>query len=76
MITVRNLHKTLGTQQVLRGIDLEVRAGETCVVLGRSGCGKSVLLKHFIGLLQPTSGQVFIDGEDIGPLHERQLGAI
>jgi phospholipid/cholesterol/gamma-HCH transport system ATP-binding protein len=76
VITVRNLHKTLGTQQVLRGIDLEVRAGETCVVLGRSGCGKSVLLKHFIGLLQPTSGQVFIDGEDIGPLHERQLGAI
>ncbi len=76
MITVRALHKTLGTQGVLRGIDLEVIKGETCVVMGRSGCGKSVLLKHFIGLLHPTSGQVIVDGEDIAGLPERTLGTV
>ncbi len=76
MISVRDLHKTLGTQEVLRGIDLEIVKGETCVVLGRSGGGKSVLLKHFIGLLQPTSGQVLVDGEDIAGLPERKLGAV
>ena len=76
MISVRNLHKTLGSQQVLRGVNLEIRSGQTCVVLGRSGCGKSVLLKHFIGLLKPSSGQVLVDQEDIGSLHERQLGPI
>jgi phospholipid/cholesterol/gamma-HCH transport system ATP-binding protein len=76
MITVRALHKTLGTQEVLRGIDLEVIKGETCVVMGRSGCGKSVLLKHFIGLLHPTSGQVLVDGEDIAGLPERKLGTV
>jgi phospholipid/cholesterol/gamma-HCH transport system ATP-binding protein len=50
MIVVRGLQKRLGTQHVLRGIDLEVESGATCVVLGRSGGGKSVLLKHLIGL--------------------------
>jgi len=76
MIAVHQLHKTLGQQEVLRGIDLQVVPGETCVIMGRSGCGKSVLLKHFIGLLQPTSGQVLIDGEDIAGLPERKLGAV
>lgn len=76
MIRVRQLHKTLGSQDVLRGIDLEVAKGETCVILGRSGCGKSVLLKHFVGLLQPTSGEVLVDGEDIARLPERELGRI
>ena len=76
MITVKNLHKTLGTQQILRGIDLEIRAGETCVILGRSGGGKSVLLKHFVGLMKPTRGEVWIDQENITDLPERQLGAI
>lgn len=76
MISVRALHKQLGTQTVLRGIDLDVTRGETCVVLGRSGGGKSVLLKHLIGLLQPTSGRVTVDGEDISHLPERKLGAL
>jgi len=70
---VRGLHKTLGTQEVLRGIDLQVMRGETCVVLGRSGCGKSVLLKHLIGLFRPSSGHVLIDGQDIAVLPERKL---
>ncbi len=65
MIQTRGLHKTLGPQEVLRGVDLEVAHGETCVVLGRSGCGKSVLLKHLIGLFRPSSGRVSIDGEEI-----------
>jgi len=67
------LQKQLGPQHVLRGIDLAVRRGETCVVLGRSGCGKSVLLKHLIGLMRPTAGRVWVDGEDITDLPERKL---
>ena len=76
MIKVRDLHKTLGTQSVLRGVDLEVAQGETCVIMGRSGCGKSVLLKHLIGLLKPTRGEVLIEGENIAGLEERKLGLI
>ncbi len=76
MITVRQLTKTLGTQEVLRGVDLEIATGETCVVLGRSGSGKSVLLKHFIGLLKPTSGEVWVEDEEITHLPERQLGGL
>lgn len=76
MIVIRDLHKTLGQQSVLRGIDLEILEGQTCVVLGRSGGGKSVLLKHLIGLMKPTSGSVLVDGEDITSLPERRLGAV
>lgn len=61
---------------MLRGVDLEIHPGETCVILGRSGCGKSVLLKHFVGLLQPTSGEVLVEGESISQLPERKLGPI
>jgi phospholipid/cholesterol/gamma-HCH transport system ATP-binding protein len=76
MISVRNLVKTLGAQEVLRGVDLEIPTGETCVVMGRSGGGKSVLIKHFIGLLKPTSGEVWVDGEEITKLKERKLGSL
>jgi phospholipid/cholesterol/gamma-HCH transport system ATP-binding protein len=76
MISVRKLHKTLGTQEVLRGVDLEVQRGNTCVVLGRSGSGKSVLLKHIIGLFKPTAGEVWVDGEEITHLAERRLGPL
>jgi phospholipid/cholesterol/gamma-HCH transport system ATP-binding protein len=76
MISVRQLTKTLGTQPVLCGVDLEIQTGQTCVVMGRSGCGKSVLLKHLIGLFQPTSGEVWVDGEEITRLPERKLGGI
>jgi len=73
MIEVQDLHKRLGTQEVLRGLNLSIIRGQTCVVLGRSGCGKSVLLKHLIGLMQPTKGSVLIDGENISVLPEKQL---
>lgn len=76
MIDVTDLHKTLGTQKVLSGITLNIARGQTHVILGRSGCGKSVLLKHLVGLLQPDSGKIEIDGEDIANLRERQLGRI
>jgi phospholipid/cholesterol/gamma-HCH transport system ATP-binding protein len=73
MIEVQGLHKRLGAQEVLRGVDLTIERGKTCVVLGRSGCGKSVLLKHLIGLLQPTRGSVTVEGENISVLDERKL---
>jgi phospholipid/cholesterol/gamma-HCH transport system ATP-binding protein len=76
MISALHLRKTLGEQEVLRGVDLEITTGETCVIMGRSGCGKSVLLKHFIGLFKPTSGEVRVEGEDITPLPERKLGTL
>ncbi len=66
----------LANKKVLRGIDLEVQRGETCVVLGRSGGGKSVLLKHIIGLLKPTAGAVLVDGEDIAAMPEQALGPL
>jgi len=76
MISVRNLQKKIGRQEILRGVDLEVRAGETAVIVGRSGGGKSVLLKHIIGLMKPTSGDVLVDEESVINLSERQLAAI
>ena len=76
MIAVRGLQKRLGEQEILRGIDLEVRRGETAVIIGRSGGGKSVLLKHLIGLMLPDRGEIWIDGGNIVGLSERKLAAI
>jgi len=76
MIKVRNLKKTLGVQQVLKGVDLDVVHGETLVVIGRSGGGKSVLLRHLIGLLKPDSGEVCINGKDIVAMSERALAPV
>jgi phospholipid/cholesterol/gamma-HCH transport system ATP-binding protein len=76
MIAVRALAKKIGTQEILRGVDLEVPRGETLAIIGRSGGGKSVLLKHLIGLMHPDAGEVWIDGENITGLSERQLVSI
>ena len=73
MIEVRDLKKSFGTTRVLDGVSLEVRTGESIVIIGRSGGGKSILLKHLIGLLQPESGQVLIDQQPIVGMNERQL---
>ncbi len=73
MIEVRDLQKSFGTQKVLNGVDLKIETGERVVIIGRSGGGKSILLKHLIGLLSAESGAVLIEGEDIGPMNERQL---
>ena len=73
MIEVRNLQKRFDTHPILEGVNLRIERGESVVIIGRSGGGKSVLLKHLIGLLKPDAGQVLIDGEDIVPMDERQL---
>lgn len=73
MIEVRDLKKRFGSQQILDGVSFRIETGESLVIIGRSGGGKSVLLKHIIGLLQPDSGQVLIDDEDITHLNEREL---
>jgi phospholipid/cholesterol/gamma-HCH transport system ATP-binding protein len=76
MIAVRSLAKTIGQQEILRGVDLEVRTGETLVIIGRSGGGKSVLLKHLVGLMEPDAGEIWIQGQNITGINERQLAAI
>jgi len=73
MIEVRDLQKSYGTQKILDGVSLRIETGESVVIIGRSGGGKSVLLKHLVGLLQPDSGEVLIDGENIEPMSEREL---
>src|SRR5437867_1247677 len=76
MIAVRALTKKIGQQEILRGIDLEVATGETLAIIGRSGGGKSVLLKHLVGLMEPDTGEIWIEGKNITGMNERQLGAI
>ena len=73
MIEVRDLKKSFGAHSILDGVSFRIEKGESVVIIGRSGGGKSVLLKHLIGLLQPDAGQVLIDGEDIVPMNEREL---
>ena len=73
MIEARHLEKRFGEQTVLDGMSFRIENGESVAIIGRSGCGKSVLLKHLIGLLKPDAGEVLIDGENIVPMDERQL---
>ncbi len=68
MIAIHDLHKSFGEHKVLTGINLDIPEGSTCVILGGSGSGKTVLMKHMIGLLKPDTGKVMVDGEDIVPL--------
>jgi phospholipid/cholesterol/gamma-HCH transport system ATP-binding protein len=65
VIQIQGLHKWFGTQHVLRGVDLTIEEGETIVIIGRSGCGKSVLLKHMMAILEPDEGDVKIYGKSI-----------
>jgi len=73
VIRVQGLYRRFGEQAVLRGLDLDIATGEIMVVIGRSGGGKSVLLKHLIGLLRPDAGAVLVDGTDITRLRGRDL---
>tara|TARA_R110002049_G_scaffold131675_2_gene290497 strand:+ start:594 stop:1358 length:765 start_codon:yes stop_codon:yes gene_type:complete len=74
-IRLTGVKKSFGSQHVLRGIDLTIRRGETLVLIGPSGEGKSVLLKHIIGLLAPDEGSVTFEGVELGHMKERQLAA-
>ncbi|MFZ4620516.1 MAG: ABC transporter ATP-binding protein [Bacteroidota bacterium] len=73
MITLTNIWKRFGEKQVHKGVNLEVRDNETLVILGRSGGGKSVLLKMIIGLIKPDSGSINVDGKEVGSLTYKQL---
>ncbi|MFN0065569.1 MAG: ABC transporter ATP-binding protein [Chlamydiales bacterium] len=72
-IRIKNLYKSYGTKIVLKGIDLRIETGETLVILGRSGAGKSVLLRQIMGIEKPDSGEIYIDEVPLTPLHGHHL---
>ncbi len=76
MIEIEGLIKSFNTLRVLKNLNLKVEKGSTLVVIGRSGCGKSVLLKHIVGVLKPDSGKIIIDGQDIGQLNAEELNLL
>jgi len=76
MIAIQNLTKKFGNNLVLDQLNLNVPTGQTCVIIGRSGCGKSVLLKHIVGLLRPDRGKVLVDGREVASLAENELAAL
>ena len=73
MIEIIDLHKSFGAHHVLCGVNLKIEMGETMVIIGRSGCGKSVLLKHIIGIIRPDSGKVLIDGANVFDIGEDEI---
>ena len=75
-IRVRGLNKTFGPQHVLRGIDLDIERGRTNIIIGGSGQGKSVLMKHLMGLLHPDSGEIWVDGVDVVPFSTKEMGKL
>ncbi|MGQ9706131.1 MAG: ABC transporter ATP-binding protein [bacterium] len=76
IIEAKDLYKTFEDNPVLVGMNLEIYEGEVIVIIGRSGCGKSVFLKHIIGIMKPDRGAVYYDGIDIGQLNDRELNEI
>jgi phospholipid/cholesterol/gamma-HCH transport system ATP-binding protein len=73
LIELRNLHKRFGRLVVLNGVSLNIEEGQSLVIIGASGTGKSVLLKHIVGLLHPDKGEVWFDGRRVDELREREL---
>ena len=73
MIEIKNLHKSFGDNKVLQGVNLEIETGETIVIIGRSGCGKSVLIKHIVGLLYPDEGFVKVEGHRVDEMSMQEL---
>jgi phospholipid/cholesterol/gamma-HCH transport system ATP-binding protein len=73
LISVRDLVQKIEHQEILRGFTLDIFKGETLVLLGKSGGGKSVFLRHLIGLMKPVSGEILFEGRDIGGMNEREL---
>ncbi|MCM8831685.1 MAG: ABC transporter ATP-binding protein [Candidatus Omnitrophica bacterium] len=73
IIYIENLYKSFGEKKVLDGVNLSIKRGETFLIIGRSGAGKTVLLKNIMGLLKPDEGRIFIDGVDITKLNKKQL---
>jgi phospholipid/cholesterol/gamma-HCH transport system ATP-binding protein len=73
MIEINNLHKSFGENKVLRGVTLNIETGETIVIIGKSGCGKSVLLKHIVGLIMPDSGYIKVEDQTVSELNLKEL---
>lgn len=73
MIEIKNLHKSFAQNYVLRGVNLNIETGETIVIIGKSGCGKSVLLKHIVGLIMPDSGFIKVEGQNVTELDTKAL---
>lgn len=73
MIAIKEVSKNFESHKVLNNVNLNIEKGQTTVIIGRSGCGKSVLLKHIVGILKPDSGKIFIDRQDISSLNEKQM---
>ncbi|NMC65007.1 MAG: ATP-binding cassette domain-containing protein, partial [Acidobacteria bacterium] len=72
-IKIENLFKSFGQKEVLKGVDLEIEAGEIMVIIGQSGSGKSVLLKHIIGIMKPDAGDIYVDGQQTNSLTEKEI---
>jgi len=75
-IRVRGLNKTFGPQHVLRGVDLDIERGRTNIIIGGSGQGKSVLMKHLMGLLHPDAGEIWVDGVDVVPFTAAEMSKL
>jgi phospholipid/cholesterol/gamma-HCH transport system ATP-binding protein len=73
MIEIQNLHKSFNNNKVLQGVNLQIDTGETMVIIGRSGCGKSVLIKHIVGLLYPDAGHVKVEGKIVDEMNMKEL---
>jgi phospholipid/cholesterol/gamma-HCH transport system ATP-binding protein len=76
MIEIENLHKSFNSHEVLKGLNLKIEKGRTTVIIGRSGCGKTILLKHIMGILKPDNGRVLIDNQDIASFDEERLNSL
>lgn len=76
MIRIIDIHKSFGPHKVLRGVNLDIEQGETMVIIGRSGSGKSVLIKHLIGLIKPDRGEIYVGDVEITRLNEHEIHKI
>jgi phospholipid/cholesterol/gamma-HCH transport system ATP-binding protein len=76
MIEILGVSKSFGEHKVLDQLSLKIDTGSTCVIIGRSGCGKSVLLKHIVGIIRPDKGTIFVDGKEVPKLSEKELNAL
>ncbi len=76
MISFRNVHKSFGDKTVLRGVSVDVLEGEVFFIIGASGAGKSVLIKHVVGLLRPDAGEIWLDGQEVTHLDERSMAPV
>ncbi|MFH1578329.1 MAG: ABC transporter ATP-binding protein [Candidatus Omnitrophota bacterium] len=76
MIEIRNIYKSFNSHKVLNDLSLNIEKGKTTVIIGRSGCGKSILLKHIIGVIKPDKGKILIDNQDINAIDEKSLNLL